>query len=371
VLETQYLSLGADALLVQPIRRVVSRRRLGAGVVLALPAVITRPARAARSLTFGSIGGWFGSAFDGTVLAAFRKTHPEITVFYYPLANSFQVLGMLRGQRTNPSTDVVLLDPGTAHRATAEGLLDVLDPDTTPVLKDLISQATLKGIAGPAMVLDSLSIGYSPAQIAGVPRNWHDLWDTGFGNRLALQTPPDPVALALTAIAGAMFGGGDLYRAMYVGMTALAQLGPRVVDWDPVPDIYIAISVGDAAIGPCWNAHGQNQALLTPGRFAANIPADASPVRATTIHLVKGAPEPDAARTLIAWLLSPEAQRLLTETMFFAPVNAKADIAAASLARAGASPAMVAKRMDLDWVAVDAIRDQVAAEWRKRNLAGR
>ncbi len=154
-------------------------------------------------------------------------------------------------------------------------------------------------------------------------------------------------------------------------MTALAQLGPRVVDWDPVPDIYIAISVGDAAIGPCWNAHGQNQALLTPGRFAANIPADASPVRATTIHLVKGAPEPDAARTLIAWLLSPEAQRLLTETMFFAPVNAKADIAAASLARAGASPAMVAKRMDLDWVAVDAIRDQVAAEWRKRNLAGR
>jgi hypothetical protein len=57
--------------------------------------------------------------------------------------------------------------------------------------------------------------------------------------------------------------------------------------------------------------------------------------------------------------------------MFFAPVNAKVDIAAAALARAGATPALAAKRMAMDWVAVDAVRDQITAEWRKRNLASR
>ena len=175
----------------------------------------------------------------------------------------------------------------------------------------------------------------------------------------------------MTAVAGRLFGGGELLRSLEVGLVALAQLAPRVVLWDPVPDIYTAIAVGDAAIGPGWNARAQNQAALTPGRFAAAIPEEGSPVMVTSINLVKNAPQPAAARALISWLLGPEAQRLLAEAMFYAPVNAKADISTASLARVGATPAMVAKRMDMDWVVVDAIRDQITREWRRRNLAGR
>jgi putative spermidine/putrescine transport system substrate-binding protein len=90
----------------------------------------------------------------------------------------------------------------------------------------------------------------------------------------------------------------------------------------------------------------------------------------TTINLVKGSPRADAARALIAWLLGSEAQRLLTEAMFFAPVNARADIATASLARVGATPAMAARRMEMDWVTVTSIRDQITAEWRRRKLGG-
>jgi putative spermidine/putrescine transport system substrate-binding protein len=240
-----------------------------------------------------------------------------------------------------------------------------------PVIKDLIPAALIPAVAGPAMVLDSLAMGYSPAQVARAPRSWRNLWDTAYGQRIALQTPPDPAALALTAVAGALFGGGDLFHSPEVGHTALAQLAPRVILWDPVPDIYTAIAAGDAGIGPGWNARAQNQAALTPGRFAATIPNEGSPVQVTTVNLVKGSPQPEAARALIAWLLAPEAQKLLTETMYFAPVNTKADMPAASLARVGATPAMAARRMEMDWVTVDAIRDQITVAWRKRNLAGR
>jgi putative spermidine/putrescine transport system substrate-binding protein len=351
-------------------RPVLARRRLGA-LGLALPIVIARPAGAARSVTIAAVGGWFQTDFDGIVLAAFRKSHPDIGVFFYPVGNSFQTLALLRGQRQYPSTDVVLLEAGVATRATADGLLETLKPDAMPVLNDLIPQALIPNVAGPALMLDSLAMGYSPAQVTRPPQSWRNLWDTAYGSRIALQTPPDPVALAMTAVAGALFGGGELLRSLEVGLTALAQLAPRVVLWDPVPDIYTAIAVGDAGIGPGWNARAQNQAALTPGRFAASIPEEGSPVMATSINLVKGAPQTAAARTLIAWLLGPEAQRLLAEAMFYAPVNPKAGISDASLARVGATPAMVARRMEMDWVVVDAIRDQITREWRKRNLAGR
>lgn len=336
-----------------------------------MPFAATRTANAARGVTIAATGGWFQTDFDAIVLAAFRKTHPDIPVFFYPVGNSFQTLALLRSQRQYPSVDVVLLESGVATRATADGLLDALQPDTMPVLSDLVRQAIIPNVAGPALFFDSLATAYSPAQIGRPPKSWRNLWDPAFGQRIALQTPPDPVALAMTAVAGRLFGGGELLRSLEVGLVALAQLAPRVVLWDPVPDIYTAIAVGDAGIGPGWNARAQNQAALTPGRFAAAIPEEGSPVMVTSINLVKNAPQPAAARALISWLLGPEAQRLLAEAMFYAPVNAKADISTASLARVGATPAMVAKRMDMDWVVVDAIRDQITREWRRRNLAGR
>lgn len=352
-------------------RRLVSRRALGASVLLALPSIISRSAKAARNITIAGYGDWFQAAFDPLILGAFRRAHPEIAVFYYPVGNSFQTLAMLRGQRAYPSTDVVLLDSGVAVRAAAEGLLDPLRPETLPVMKDLIPAAMSADLAGPALVLDSLALGYSPAQINPAPRLWRNLWDSAYGSRIALQTPPDPLGLAITVVAAKLFGGGDRTLSVDIGLNALTQLVPRVAVWNPVPDVYTAIATGDAAIGPVWNARAQNQAALTPGRFAAIIPEEGSPCQVTTINLVRNSPDPDAARTLIAWLLAPEAQRLLAETMFFAPVNTRTSIPASSLSRAGATPALVERRIEMDWAGVTRMRDQITAAWRSRRLAGR
>ncbi len=336
-----------------------------------LPAIIARPARAARRVSIAAFDGWFQAAFDTVVLGAFRKAHPDIAVFYVPVGNSFQSLGLLRDRRAFPSTDIALLAASVATRATSEGLLTPIGAETMAVIKDLIPGAVMPGIAGPALMLDGLAMAYSPAQITRRPLSWRNLWDSSYGQRIGLQTPPDPAALAMTAIAAAMFGGGELRRSLDAGLTALTQLVPRVVVWDPIPDIYTAVAVGDVGIGPGWNARAQNQAALTPTRFAAAIPEEGSPARITTINLVKGSPQPEAALILIAWLLGAEAQRLLTETLFFAPVNAKADIPAAALARAGASPSAVARRMETDWVGIDALRDEITVAWRKRNIGGR
>jgi putative spermidine/putrescine transport system substrate-binding protein len=344
----------------------LQRRAFAAGALLAMPAIAKG---AARDVTIAGPDGWFASYFDAAILASFRKAHPDIRVRYDPAGNAFQLLTLLRGQRANPSVDVVLMEAGVAARATAEGLFDPLTRDTMPVMKDLIPQAILPAVAGPAMILDSLALGYDPAQVSKVPRSWRNLWDTAYGRRIAMQTPPDPLGLAITAVAAALFGSGTPRNSLDIAMNALTQLAPRVVLWDPVPDIYTAIVAGDADIGPCWNARAQSPAAQTRGRFAAETPSEGSPFLATTVNLVKHSAQTDAAQALIAWLLGTQAQRLLTETMFFAPVNARADIPTASLARAGATPEMADRRMEMDWVAVTAIRDQITAAWRARKLA--
>lgn len=341
----------------------LNRRRLGAAALLALPGII--PARAAaRSVTLAGYGGWFQAVFDPVILGAFRKSHPGISVFYYPVGNSYQALSMLRAQRAFPATSVALLETGVAATATAEGLLEPLDPASMPVLKDLAVPPSAAKLAGPALMLDSLALGYNPTLIRGSPRSWRVLWNPVYGKKLVLQTPPDPLGLAITAVAAGLYGNGDPKTSMDIAMTALEQLAPRVGLWDPIPDVYTAIAVGDAGLGPCWNAHGQAQAALTPGRFVATLPDEGGPYLATTINMVKGTQQPEAARTLIEWLLGPDAQRLLAEVMFYAPVNSKADIPAPVLARVGATPAMVQRRMEMDWISITKARNVVTALWR-------
>ena len=347
----------------------IVRRQLIAAAALALPAIVSAPTRAAaRGVTFAGYGGWFQSVFDPMILGAFRKAHPDIPVFYYPVGNSYQALSVLRAQRGFPTTGVALLETGIAARAMAEGLVEPLDAGSMPVLNDLVAGAISPNLGGPALMLDNLALGYNPTLIAPPPRSWRALWNPVYGRRVVLQTPPDPLGLAITAVAAGLYGAGDPKTSMDIALTALTQLVPRVGAWDPIPDVYTAIADGDAGFGPCWNARAQAQAALTPHRFAAVIPDEGGPYLTTTVNLVKGAPQAEASRTLIAWLLGPEAQRLLVQTMFYEPVNTKADIPAAALSRVGATQAMIARRMEMDWIGITAARDQVTALWRSHGL---
>ena len=230
----------------------VTRRRLGG--LIASPAIIGRPAVAAASVTFAGYGDWFQVAFESVVLRAFRKVHPEIAVFYYPVGNSFQSLGLLRAQRRRPTTVIVLLETAVAAQANAEGLVEPLTAGMVPVMADLIPQAMQPGLGGPALMLDSLALGYNPATTGRVPQLWRHLWDPAYGRRVALEVPPDPAGLAMTAVGAALFGRGDPATALDIALNALSALAPRVSVWDPNPDTSAAITMkGMKSMQPMWN----------------------------------------------------------------------------------------------------------------------
>ncbi len=85
----------------------------------------------------------------------------------------------------------------------------------------------------------------------------------------------------------------------------------------------------------------------------------------TTVNLVKGARQPDAARLFIAWLLGVDAQKSMVEKMYLGPVNAKARYLQSALSRTANTPARAANAMPVDWVFVEQIREPMIKRWRE------
>jgi putative spermidine/putrescine transport system substrate-binding protein len=339
------------------------RRLLTASISLAMPAI--RPAAAARrGMTFAANGGLFQELYQPGIVEPFGRAHRDIGVFYYAVPASPQALAVLRRQREQPEIDVVLLDLASARTATEEGLLEALPPGSMPVLAELAPATTFPGIAGPAVFTEPLVLLFDAAQTRP-PANWKALWSETDARAIAIPAPPDPVGIAFTLVAGRLFGGGTEPRAVQDGITAIHELARRVATWDPRPDVYHFIGEGGAKMGMGWNMPAQVWSDRLNGRLGVVFPEEGTISRVTTVNLVKGSRQPEAARLFIAHLLGVEAQRAMVEQMFLGPVNAHARYIEGALLRTANTPERAARAMPVDWVAVNAIRDDIIRRWRE------
>jgi ABC-type Fe3+ transport system substrate-binding protein len=100
------------------------------------------------------------------------------------------------------------------------------------------------------------------------------------------------------------------------------------------------------------------------GRLGVVFPDEGTISRVTTVNLVKGARQPEAARLFIAHLLSAEAQKAMVQQMYLGPVNARARYVQTSLSRTANTPARAASAMPVDWVFVEAMREPIVRAWR-------
>jgi putative spermidine/putrescine transport system substrate-binding protein len=343
------------------------RRLLTASVSVAMSSVSVAAIRSAgaapKSITFVAFGGLFQDLYEPGIVEPFRRTHPDVSVFYDAVSSSTQALALLRRQREQPEIDVVLLDLATARIATNEGLLEPLPPGL-PVLGELAQANLFAGVAGPALFTEPLVMLFDAAR-ARPPPQWKTLW-SGTGERsLAIPAPPDSIGIAFTLVAGRLFGGGNEAHAVRDGVTAINELSRQIVTWDPRPDVYRFIGGGDAKMGVGWNMTAQVTSDRLGGRLGVTFPAEGTISRVTTVNLVKGSRQPDAARQLIGWLLGADAQRTMVEQMFLGPVNAKARYAEGALLRTANTKERAARAMPVDWVAVNSIREDIIRIWRK------
>lgn len=335
----------------------------------AASAPFIRPAAAQeRTVTVALYSGIFQERYQSAVIEPFMRAHPGIRVTAYPMPNSAQTLGTLRAQKASPQVDAAIMDVGVARAGTDEGLLAPMTPEQIPVLSELGERAFTAGVNGAPVTYDSLALLYAPDTVKPAPTSWKVLWEPAYKGKIAILGAPDLVGIAFTLVADKLFGGTDYRQSLEKGIAAISDLAPSVLTWDPRPDPYSFITGGNAVLGVGWNARGQIYAQQSNGKLGVAQPDEGSVFQVNAITLVKNAPQTDAARAFIAYALSAEAQKAVTETMFYAPTNPKANVAPEALARTVASPARMAKMLPVDWLEVAKIRDKLNEQWRRRIL---
>lgn len=338
-------------------RRIV----LAAAAAASLAAV---PARAETNLTFAGYTGLYQDLYTKAVIEPFMKANPDIKITYYAPGNSAAILGALRAQKAAPQIDVAMMDISIAKAGSDEGLFDPIDEKVTPHVKDLYPQALMPGANLAGMTFDSLVLVYDKTLFKEQPTSWRALWDPAMDRKVALAGVPDILGIALTVMLEKMSGGTDWNRNLDKGIKEMETLAPRVLTWDPKPDLWNMIMAKQAGISVGYNARSQVFAEQPGSVLAATIPTEGTLFQINAVTLVKGAPQAAAARKFVDYMLSPEAQKAFAELMFYGPTNKKVQLAPAVVSRI--SPSDMSKVVDVDWLELAKIREKVTQDWRRR-----
>jgi putative spermidine/putrescine transport system substrate-binding protein len=349
---------------------VTHRRAVLAGGLasLAAPAILRAQGGLSGTVTLLAYGGIFQDIYARTVVAPFEAAHPGVKVTYVGGGTSAQMVGTLRVQRADPQADVAIMDVTTSTLGNAEGLFDKLTTAEFPVLDELDPRARAAGgDYGPAVTFDHLVLVSDEAGLKPPVERLADLWRPELKGQVALAAPPNIQGLCLTIMTEAM-EGGDWRRSIDAAIRKLKALAPSVSTFEPSPDGYSLVLGGVAKATTGWNARAQLYRNDNPGKLAVLLPPEGSVFQINTVNLVAGSKNRAAAAAFVAHALSQPAQKAFTERMFYAPVNAKARIEPAALARTAAAPENRARMIPVEWADVLKVRDQWNNRWRREVL---
>lgn len=338
--------------------------RRGAAAAVACTLLAATPARAETTVTFAGASGLFQELYTKAVLAPFMKANPDIKVVYFAPGNSAATLGVLRAQKAAPQVDVAFLDISIAKAGSDEGLFDPIDASVTAHVNDLDPQALMPGSNLAGATFDSVVLVYDKTLVKEPPRSWRALWDPAFDRQIALHGAPDILGLALTIILEKMAGGTNWNANVDRGLKEMETLAPRVMTWAPQPDIWGMVMARKAAIGVGYNARSQVFFDQPGSPLGASIPEEGTLFQTNAAVLIKNRPQEAAAKKLVDYILSPEAQKSFAETMFYAPTNRKVVLSAEAARRT--TPSDPSKVITVDWLELAKIRDRFNQDWRRR-----
>ena len=316
------------------------------------------------TVTVMAYSGLFQERYTKAVVEPFMKANPGIKIEYFTSPNSAQMLGTLRAQKAAPQIDVAIMDVSVSKAGTDEGVFTKIDEKTVPNVANLYPAARIPDIAGVALTFDNLVLIYNGDVVKEAPKSWTALADKAYAGKVAIPGMPDIQGLSLVLILDRANGGTNYLANVDKGIEAMGKIAPNVQTWEPKPEVYPVIISGQAVIGAGWNARAQVNADLSGGKLKATLPSEGSAFQINTINQVANGPGKDAAAKFIDYALGAEAQKAFTESMFYAPTNAKAEISEAAIARTAVKS--MDKVIPVDWIALAKVREPIMEQWRRK-----
>jgi len=263
------------------------------------------------------ISTWGGASETGIreIAKAFEEENNVELIF--DTGNNSDRLNKLRATKGNPQIDIALLSDTFADLGNEEGLFDTIDPEKVPNLSKLYDFALEKNGYGPAYSVTRWGIVYDSEKIDKAPDSWNDMWDPAYKGKIAI---PD-----MTSTAGPMF----LIKAAELNGGDAKNTDPGFEKIKEIEDAKIYVGHSEVL-----NMFEREEIVMTvfmdifvPGLQEAGLPikwADAkegSFAVFNTINITKGTQNKELAEKFVNFMLSEEAQKKMSETLFEAPVN--------------------------------------------------
>ncbi len=324
-------------------------------------ALSATPAAAEKSVTIGLFGGNWGDAFTACIVEPFTAA-TGITVVP-EIGTSTVNLSKVQQQAGAQVIDAFWMDGGVSEVGMAAGVLDHLDPASIPNIANLVPQA-LYSHEGENLAVSTgyyaFGIAYNSDEVKTPPTSWADLWSADFANAVTFPAPANALGIPTVFFLSHVMNGGD-FDATF------KQLGElkAALFYDSSGAAANAFQTGEAVIGafnsaPAWGLNDQG----LPLQFV--VPKEGAWGGDVRLHLVKGAPNKEAAEQFINFALTPEASACLAAKLYLGPSVKGAEVPAEVAAKLPwAEGGSVDDLTMLDWWEINKQRAELVDRWNR------
>ena len=291
------------------------RTLLAGGALIATTTLLPRRAAAAGRVVAPVYPGPWEEAYRAVVVPAAKKS-ADMDVVLTPLLALDQV-AKVKASRGAPPVDIFLLDPGPAVVAIEDGLVDKFDPSRLKNIGNL--PKTFHDEWGVAVAAQIVGIAYNPKKVER-PKGWKDLFDPKYHGKVGISG------------FGTTFGTSSLIEISKQYGGSLTNVDPafeQLKKWLPHVG---AIAQNPIAVNTLFQ-QGQMDVTYTNFQTVSTLkgrgvdiefvkPETGAITFQTTLHIVKGADNVDAAYKYMDTAISADVQAVLQKQPYnMIPIN--------------------------------------------------
>lgn len=334
-----------------------SRLPLAAGL-LSIPFALPV---AAQDLVLGGYGGSFETLMKEHIIPPFEEAHGA-RVQFVP-GNSTENLARLQAQKDNQEMDVVFLDDGPMYQAVALGFCDTVAD--APVLDDLYDIARMgEKAVGAGFVATGFAYNAELFEQNGwePPSSWMDLVDEKFDQRLSIPPINNTYGLHTLVMMARLNGGSE--NDIDPGFEVMTeQVAPNVLVFEPSSGRMSELFQSNEIALSIWGS-GRVASLADTGfPVKFGYPEEGAVALMVGVCPVVDSDVPDLAQAFIQYVLSPEVQVRLAETMGFGPSNSKTELPPELGETLPYGPEKVGNLIAVDWEVINPNREEWTRRW--------
>lgn len=311
---------------------------------------------------------WGGTIRQTFEVEGFAKKFEEKTGYKMKLiskATSALIISTAIAQKDNPQIDVVMCDVGAWTRGMDQGIFSKLDRAKIPNLNDMYSVALIKdmGVSPYGQIMCFL---YNPEIFSkngwAKPQKWADIFRPEFSGLISIP-PVDNTYGLVTLVILARLGGGSEFN-IEPGFVAEKKLAPGVTTWETTYSRLGQLMQAEEVAISIFSS-GSAFTLKKKGFPVDYVIPEDTMIVPVGVGMMNGAPNPEGAKALINYLLSPEFLAFRAKNFNNVSLNRKTVLDPETAQRMKIDDEKFAQMKALDWSQTNANRAEWVERWEK------